>query len=179
MKGTAMPETIVHPFDPVYDADSEILILGSLPSVKSRQTQFYYGHPQNRFWKVLAAIFQEPVPATVEEKRRFLLRHHIALWDVISQCVIEGSSDASIRDVVPADLDVVMHHSKISRILCNGQTALKYYRKYQEKQTGIKALGLPSTSPANAAWSLERLTDSWQQAVLPMDAGADTKKEVQ
>lgn len=174
-----MSETVIHPFEPVYDADSKILILGSLPSVKSRENRFYYGHPQNRFWKVLAAVFDAPVPQTVEEKKSFLLAHHVAVWDVISQCSITGSSDASIRDVVPADLEPVLKDSGITQIFCNGQTALKYYRKYQEKQTGIKAVVLPSTSPANAAWNLARLTEKWKEILVPMEDKPGNPAEIQ
>lgn len=169
-----MPETVIHPFAPVYDRNCRILILGSLPSVKSRQNAFYYGHPQNRFWKVLAGVFGEPVPGTIQEKTDFLLGHHIALWDVISQCEIEGSADATIRQVVPADLHPVLAGSAVTGIFCNGQAALKYYRKYQEKKTGIQARVLPSTSPANAAWNLERLTEAWKEALLPaLKPGSD------
>ena len=148
---------VVHPIPPVYRADSRILILGSFPSVKSRETGFFYGHPQNRFWKVTAAVCGEEVPQTVEEKKAFLLRNHIAVWDVIASCVITGSSDASIRDVVPNPLQDILECADIRQIYCNGATAWKYYRKYQEKQLGREAVRLPSTSPANAAWSVERL----------------------
>lgn len=127
---------VVHPIPPVYRADSRILILGSFPSVKSRETGFFYGHPQNRFWKVTAAVCGEEVPQTVEEKKAFLLRNHIAVWDVIASCVITGSSDASIRDVVPNPLQDILECADIRQIYCNGATAWKYYRKYQEKQLG-------------------------------------------
>lgn len=154
---------VVHPIPPVYHADSRILILGSFPSVKSRETGFFYGHPQNRFWKVAAAVCGEEVPQTVEEKKAFLLRNHIAVWDVIASCVITGSSDASIRDVVPNPLQDILECADIRQIYCNGATAWKYYRKYQEKQLGREAVRLPSTSPANAAWSVERLLGEWSQ----------------
>ena len=154
---------VVHPIPPVYRADSRILILGSVPSVKSRETGFFYGHPQNRFWKVTAAVCGEEVPQTVEEKKAFLLRNHIAVWDVIASCVITGSSDASIRDVVPNTLQDILECADIRQIYCNGATAWKYYRKYQEKQLGREAVRLPSTSPANAAWSVERLLGEWSQ----------------
>ena len=140
-----------------------ILVLGSFPSVKSRETGFFYGHPQNRFWKVTAAVCGEEVPQTVEEKKAFLLRNHIAVWDVIASCVITGSSDASIRDVVPNPLQDILECADIRQIYCNGATAWKYYRKYQEKQLGREAVRLPSTSPANAAWSVERLLGEWSQ----------------
>ncbi len=153
---------IVHPFGPLYDARSELLILGSLPSVKSREQNFFYGHPQNRFWPLLAALFGEAAPATVEEKRALALRHHIALWDTIYSCDIVGSSDSSIRSVVPTDLRPILEESGLRRIYCNGRTSGLYYARYQEKMLGIPATVLPSTSPANAAWTMERLTDAWR-----------------
>ncbi len=153
---------IVHPFGPLYDARSELLILGSLPSVKSREQNFFYGHPQNRFWPLLAALFGEAAPATVEEKRALALRHHIALWDTIYSCDIVGSSDSSIRSVVPTDLRPILEESGLRRIYCNGRTSGLYYARYQEKVLGIPATVLPSTSPANAAWTMERLTDAWR-----------------
>ncbi len=152
---------IIHPIDPVFDASSEILILGSFPSVKSREQGFFYGHPQNRFWKVLAHIFEDDIPDTIKEKRAFLLAHHVAVWDVIRSCRIEGSSDASIRDVQPNDLKPLLTGSKIHSIYVNGKTAEKYYRKYIEPQTGRNAVCLPSTSPANAAWTYDRLCEAW------------------
>ena len=152
---------IVHPIPPLYDENSKILILGSFPSVKSREQGFFYGHPQNRFWKVTSAVFCEDTPRTIEEKKAFLLRNRIALWDVIGSCDIEGSSDSSIRNVSANDLSVILEHADIRQIYVNGQTAYKYYRKYSEKVTGRSAICLPSTSPANAAWSLERLTAAW------------------
>ena len=152
---------IVHPIPPLYDENSKILILGSFPSVKSREQGFFYGHPQNRFWKVTSAVFCEDTPRTIEEKKTFLLRNRIALWDVIGSCDIEGSSDSSIRNVSANDLSVILEHADIRQIYVNGQTAYKYYRKYSEKVTGRSAICLPSTSPANAAWSLERLTAAW------------------
>ncbi len=145
---------IVHPIPPVYDENSEVLILGSFPSVKSREQGFFYGHPQNRFWKVTAAVFGERVPETVEEKKAFLLRNHIALWDVIGSCEIEGSADSSIRNVIPNDLSVILDAADINGIFINGKTAYKYYRKYTEKATGREVVCLPSTSPANAAWNI-------------------------
>ena len=155
-------EKIVHPISPLYDENAEILILGSFPSVKSRETCFFYGHPQNRFWKVTAAVFHEKVPETIPEKKAFLLRNHIALWDVIHSCSIEGSSDASIKDVVPNDLRLILEQTKIQAIFVNGKTAERYYRKYTEAIIHKQAVVLPSTSPANAAWSLERLIAAWQ-----------------
>lgn len=153
---------IIHPIPPVFDKGSKILILGSFPSVKSREAGFFYGHPRNRFWKVIAAVSWDTVPETIEEKRAFLLRNHIAVWDVIQSCEIEGSSDTSIRNVVTNDLKRIIDYADISRIFVNGKTAEKYYIKYIEPELGIKAHCLPSTSPANAAWSLERLIDAWK-----------------
>ena len=158
---------IVHPIPPFYNSDSEILILGSFPSIKSRETGFFYGHPQNRFWKVLAAICREAVPQTIEEKKAFLQRSRIALWDVIGSCEIEGSSDASIRNVVPNDLSVVLDHAPIRTICVNGKTAYRYYEKYVQPKICREAVCLPSTSPANAAWSLEKLQAEWGRYVTP------------
>lgn len=153
---------IVHPFPPLFDSESEVLILGSLPSVKSREQLFFYGHPQNRFWKVLAEVLGEETPNTIEDKKAMVLKHHLALWDTIYSCDIEGSSDASIRNVVPTELGPVIENSRISKVFCNGRTSYKYYQKYQAKELGIDAVCLPSTSPANAAWSLERLAEAWK-----------------
>ena len=158
---------IVHPIPPFYNGDSEILILGSFPSVKSRETGFFYGHPQNRFWKVLAALTREEVPQTIEEKKALLLRNRIALWDVIGSCEIEGSSDASIRNVVPNDLRFVLDHAPIRTICVNGKTAYRYYEKYVQPKICREAVCLPSTSPANAAWSLEKLQAEWGRYVTP------------
>lgn len=160
---------LTHPFEPLYDENSTILILGSFPSVKSREQQFFYGHPQNRFWKVTATVFGAEVPKTIEEKRAFILRHHIALWDVIYSCRIVGSSDASIRDAVPTDLRRITEHSQVKRVFVNGKTAYDLYMKYQAKQIPLPAEVLPSTSPANAAWSLECLTEAWRKAILPKE----------
>lgn len=156
---------ISHEFGPVYDERSEILILGSFPSVKSREVQFYYGHPQNRFWKVLSYILKTEIPQTIEEKKNMLLEHHIALWDVIESCSIIGSSDTSIKDVVVNDFSAILAGSQIKKIYVNGTKAYDLYHKYAEKQTGIKAIKLPSTSPANAAWKLERLCEVWNQEI--------------
>lgn len=158
-------ERIAHPFPPVVDADCRILILGSFPSVKSREDGFFYGHPQNRFWRMLARIFDEPVPADIPAKKALLLRHHIALWDVIAACEIDGSSDASVRNAVPVDIAQVTDAAPIHRIICNGTLAGKLYQRHLLHITGISATVLPSTSPANAAWSLERLADAWKSAV--------------
>ena len=154
---------VIHEIPPVYDDQSKILILGSFPSVKSREGQFFYHHKQNRFWKVLAAVFQDTLPETIEEKKEFLLRHHIAIWDVIASCDIEGSSDSSIRNVVPNDLTEILQTASIRQIFTNGGTADRLYKKYCFPQTQQKAICLPSTSPANAAWSKERLLTKWNQ----------------
>ena len=152
----------IHPIPPVYDAHSTVLILGSFPSVKSRETGFFYGHAQNRFWRVPAAVFGCPVPATIPEKRAFLLGNRIALWDVLAACDIDGSADASIRDVCPNDLAPILAAAPITRIFTNGAAADALYTRYLLQTVGIPAVRLPSTSPANAAWSLERLIDAWK-----------------
>lgn len=153
---------IQHPISPVYDRHSTILILGSFPSVKSRDVGFFYGHPQNRFWKVVAAVFGQSVPQTVDEKRAFLLRTGVALWDVIQSCDIVGSSDSSIRNVVPNDLTPILEQARIRQIFVNGKKAMSLYQRYLADQTGRAAICLPSTSPANASWNLERLIQAWQ-----------------
>lgn len=154
---------IQHPFPPLYDSDSRILILGSFPSVKSREGQFFYHHPQNRFWRVLAVVLEAPVPQTIAEKTAMLHEHHIALWDVIASCEIAGSSDSSIRNVIPNDLTPILNSSSIQAVYCNGSASYQYYQKYARSQTGMDAIKLPSTSPANAAWSVDRLVSQWQQ----------------
>lgn len=158
-------EHIVHPFPPLYDANSEILILGSLPSVKSREQMFFYGHPQNRFWKVMSAVLGEALPTTIEQKKQMLLKHRIALWDTIYSCDIIGSSDSSIKNVTPTDLGRILKESKVQRIFCNGGTSGRYFQKYQQKVLGMEATVLPSTSPANAAFSVEKLIRIWGEAL--------------
>ena len=164
-----------HTIDPVYDAHSRILILGSFPSVKSREQQFFYGHRQNRFWRVMAQVLSCPVPESVEEKRAMLLTHHVAVWDVIASCEITGSSDASIRNVVPNDLSRILSCADIGKIYTNGGKAHQLYQKYIFPVNGREAHLLPSTSPANAGYSLERLVEAWQviqrdESVIPEDA---------
>ncbi len=154
-------ERHTHEFEPVYDGRSKVLILGSFPSPKSRQQQFYYGHPQNRFWKVLAAVTETEIPEDIPGRRAFLLAHHIALWDVIEACDIEGASDASIRNVQPTDLPRILEAADIARIYVNGQTAGKMFARYQTPVTGRSCTVLPSTSPANAAWRLPALIEAW------------------
>ena len=153
---------ITHPFPPVYDENSRVLILGSFPSVKSREQGFFYGHPQNRFWRVLAGVFGDEIPMSIPERRAFLLRHGVALWDVLAACEIEGSADASIRRETPNELGPILAAAPIRAVYANGQTAGKLYRTHIEPRTGRPVLVLPSTSPANAAWSLARLIEAWQ-----------------
>lgn len=159
-------EYVKHEIPPVWDENSEILILGSFPSVKSREGQFFYHHPQNRFWRVTASITGSKIPESIEEKKQMLLENHIAVWDVIASCRIEGSSDSSIRDVIPNDLKEILQHAKIRKICTNGGTAYRLYTKYLREQTGMEAVKLPSTSPANAAWSLERLAAQWKKLIM-------------
>ena len=155
-------QRIVHPFGPLFGENSRVLILGSFPSVKSREQQFFYGHPQNRFWKVIAALFDEDAPATIPQKRKLILRHGLALWDSIGSCVVTGSSDASIRDVRPNDLRVILDRCPIGRIFCNGKKSHEMFAKYIQPEIGREAVCLPSTSPANAQWSLEKLIAAWE-----------------
>ena len=157
----AQEQRILHPFGPLFSPESRILILGSFPSVKSREQNFFYGHPQNRFWKVIAALYNQPVPITIPEKKELILSHGLALWDSIASCVITGSSDASIRDVRANDLRIILDSSPIGRIYCNGRKSHEMYEKYILPQLGREAVCLPSTSPANAQWSLEKLTAAW------------------
>lgn len=163
-------ERVTHPFPPVVDAGCTTLILGSFPSVKSRENAFYYGHPQNRFWRMLAAIFGEDTPADVQAKKALLLRHGLALWDVIAQCEITGSSDASVKNAVPVDIAQVLDAAPIRRVICNGALAAKLYRRHLLAVTGIEAIAAPSTSPANAAWSLARLTAAWGALLTDKEA---------
>ena len=157
---------VEHTFEPVFDEKSNVLRVGSFPSTKSREEQFYYGHPQNRFWKILSNLTKEKLPITIEEKRAMLLRNHIAIWDVVASCDIIGSSDSSIKNVEPAPINNILKQAPIQRIYVNGGTAYKLYKKYCEKETKREAIKLPSSSPANAAWSLERLTDYWEKELL-------------
>ena len=152
---------INHPIEPVYNESSKILILGSFPSVKSREVGFFYGHPQNRFWRVISSLLGENVPMTAEEKKTLLLKRKIAVWDVIASCEIEGSADSTIKSVTPNDLTEILRSSDIKAIFVNGKTAEKYYNKYILKTINRSAILLPSTSAANASFSLEKLTREW------------------
>ena len=154
---------IEHPIKPIYDKNSRILILGSFPSVKSREQMFFYGHPQNRFWKLLAALFETDLPETIEEKKAFLIKHHIAVWDVIASCDIIGSSDSTITNVIANDLSPILETANIQTIYVNGAKAFELYKKYIFPVTKKEAVKLPSTSPANAAYSLEKLKSEWSR----------------
>ena len=150
-----------HKFEPVFDNNSRILILGTFPSVKSREMNFYYGHPRNRFWTIMAQILGENVPETIEDKKAMLLRNGIALWDVCEKCDVTGSSDSSIKNVVPVDIKRITDNADIVKIFANGNTAGKLYDKYLKDITGMDINVLPSTSPANAAFQMEQLKDRW------------------
>ena len=155
-------QTVVHTIPPLYDSQSRVLLLGSIPSPKSREVGFFYGHPQNRFWRVLAAVLGEDVPQTIEAKRAMCLKHHIALWDTIARCDIAGASDTSIRNAVPNDIGKLVRESEITRIFATGGKSAELYRKLIEPTLHIPITQLPSTSPANAAWSLERLIEAYR-----------------
>lgn len=152
---------VKHTFEPVYAGNSKILILGSLPSVKSREEGFYYGHPQNRFWKVLARLLEWDEPDTIEEKKKMLLENKIAIWDVLESCDIIGSSDGSIKNPVAADIPGLLEKTNIKKIYVNGTTAGKYYKKYIFPITGMEATVLQSTSPLNCRYTMEKLTENW------------------
>ncbi len=152
----------IHPIKPIYDKNSRILILGSFPSIKSREQMFFYAHPKNRFWQVTSAIFEQSTPQTIEDKIQFLLSSKIALWDVIASCDIIGSSDSSIKNVIVNDLNEILSSAEIKQIFVNGKTAYKYYNKYIKAKIGREAVCLPSTSPANAAFSIEKLICEWR-----------------
>jgi len=162
-------QRLFHPFGPLFSPDSRVLILGSFPSVKSREQNFFYGHPQNRFWKVIAALFEQETPQTIPEKKELILSHGLALWDSIASCVISGSSDASIREVRASDLRIILDHAPIERICCNGRKSFEMYEKYIRPEIGREAVCLPSTSPANAQWSLQKLITAW--AVIRENSG--------
>ena len=155
-------QRIVHPIPPLFDQNSKKLILGSFPSIKSREAMFFYGHPQNRFWRLIAMIYGEDAPLSTEEKSKLILKHNLALWDSIKTCTITGSADSSVKDVVPNDLSVILNGSRVTEIYCNGALSYKMYMKYIFPTTQTEAVKLPSTSPANAAYSIERLYESWK-----------------
>ena len=150
-----------HPFPPLFDEQSRTLILGSFPSVKSRESLFFYGHPRNRFWTVISSVFGERVPETIPEKKQLILRRHLALWDSIAFCEVTGSADASLRCVIPNDLRDILDAAPIERIYCNGRKSFEIYARLIEPMTGRKAECLPSTSPANAQWKPDQLTAAW------------------
>jgi len=152
---------IKHPFPPLYNNNSKILILGSFPSVKSREQQFFYGHPQNRFWKVMSKILCCNVPYTIDDKKNMLYNNCIALWDVINECEIVGSSDSTISNVIPNDISIITKSADIRCIFLNGKTAEKYFIKYLKNYTDVQFVCLPSTSPANASFSVEQLVEKW------------------
>ncbi|MGN0518668.1 MAG: DNA-deoxyinosine glycosylase [Acutalibacteraceae bacterium] len=160
-------DTIIHPLEPVYSDDSRILILGTMPSPKSRENGFYYSHPQNRFWRVLANIFKEDAPCTINEKTDFLHRHRIAVWDVLKSCEIKGAADSSIKNAVPNDIRPIIDKSNIKFIFTTGATAYNLYNRLCKQSVGIDATPLPSTSPANARMSFEALTEIYKQSILP------------
>lgn len=166
------PEHLTHPIPPFYRPDSRILVLGSFPSVKSREVGFFYGHPQNRYWKLMARVCGCEVPGTIPEKKVFLEKNHIAMWDTIASCTIVGSSDSSIRDVVPNDLHVILDHAQVRAIFCNGATSYNLFMKYIYPELQIRPMKMPSTSPANAAWNLDRLYEKWKICADYLKGGA-------
>lgn len=157
---------ITHPFPPLFDAASEKLILGSFPSVRSREQKFYYGFERNRFWQVLAQIFGARVPVTIDEKKDFILSRKLALWDVISSCEINASSDASIKNVIVNDISSLIEKTNIRAVFLNGATAFGFYKKFIGKTVDLPAFKLPSTSPANAACKLNDLIEKWRVIAL-------------
>ena len=155
-------ERLIHTIPPVWDENSRILILGSFPSVKSRESEFFYGHPQNRFWPLIARLTDSDIPATVEEKKALLIKNRIALWDVAASCEINGSSDSSIRSVTANDITPILQKASIAAIFTNGNKSAELYRRYVEPKINIKAITLPSTSPANARMNLDGLIREWK-----------------
>lgn len=154
-------------FGPLYNKESQILILGSFPSVKSRESAFFYGHPQNRFWKLMSRILDCDIPDNIESKKTIMLKHNIALWDTIEECDIIGSSDSSIKNIVPVDINALLDNSSVKAVFCNGATSYNLFIKYLKPVCNITPIKLPSTSPANAAWSLDKLYNVWQKAINP------------
>ena len=162
-----------HPFKPIFDKNSKILILGSFPSVISRKFGFYYTNPQNRFWRVLARILNDDVPESTDEKIKFLLFHHIAIYDAAISCEIDGSSDAKMSKIVPANLKPLFKEANIKQVYANGGKAYEICKKYLDdeilKATKNEVIKLPSTSPANAKFSLERLANEWSMIVRELE----------
>lgn len=156
-------DTVFHELPPVFDKESRILVLGTIPSPKSREQGFYYGHPRNRFWKMMALVFEEPMPETVEERRTMALRNHVAIWDVLASCTIRGAEDASIRDVVPNDIRLILSQADIRAVFTTGAKAAALYRKYCEPVCGMPCISLPSTSPANCRMKDEELLQYYRQ----------------
>ena len=152
---------VVHPLEPIVAPDAWVLVLGTMPSPASRQARFYYGHPRNRFWPVLARVFGQDVPQTNEERTRLVLDHVLALWDVLASCVIRGASDASIHDPVPNDIASLVSRAPITHVFCTGTTAARLYARLCERSVGIPAVCLPSTSPANARWDMDALVAAY------------------
>ena len=156
-------DTVFHELPPVFDKESRILVLGTIPSPKSREQGFYYGHPRNRFWKMMALVFEEPMPETVEERRTMALRNHVAIWDVLASCTIRGAEDASIRDVVPNDIRLILSQADIRAVFTTGAKAAALYRKYCEPVCSMPCISLPSTSPANCRMKDEELLQYYRQ----------------
>lgn len=156
---------VTHEFPALYDRESQVLMLGSIPSPKSREMAFYYGHPQNRFWKVMAAVLGEDVPETIPQKKAMLKKHRIALWDVLDSCTIVGASDTSIEDPIVNNIGELVKKSRVSRIFCTGATAYNLYKKFCANDVGLEAIKLPSTSPANCAVSLEKLIEAYKEVL--------------
>ena len=155
-------EKIIHPLEPCFNENSKILILGSFPSVKTREYGFFYGHKQNRFYKIMEVLFEMEIGDSIEDRRKFLLENRIGLYDSIYECEIIGSSDSSIRNVIPTDLSQIINNSMIKQVFTNGNTSHEVYRKYHEKNLNIKDIKLPSSSSANARYSLDDLVDKWK-----------------
>ena len=154
---------VSHPFEPIYDGSSRVLILGTMPSPRSRELMFYYGHPQNRFWRIMPELFGEGPLTTIAEKTDFLHRHHIALWDVLRSCEISGADDSSIRNAVPNDLSRIFSACPIRAVFTNGQKASACYKKYFRGAFPAEWISLPSTSPANCRnWTFETLKGAYK-----------------
>ena len=165
-------ENIIHPIPPFYDENSKVLILGSFPSIKTRESGFFYGHKQNRFWTLMSELFHEKKPDSVEEKKALLKKHRLALWDSIHSCDIVGSSDSSIKNAVPNDFSEILNTADIKHIFTNGKQSHSVYSRYCLPNTGIEDICLPSTSPANAAWTLEKLVQAWS-VILEVDGSGN------